>query len=110
MKTILENLMSPKNQTTDKKKKKKGEWKGEWAKPPKHNKKENIINGKAVKWCQKCNDDNGGWTTSHFTEGHTSPTNKTSESTSKNTKLELNDDLKAAMMTLNLDTKNLELN
>ena len=110
MKTILQNSMSPKNENNDKKKRKKREWKGEWAKPPEYNETEKTTNGKAVKWCQKCNDDNGRWTTTHFTEGHTGPTNKVSESTSTNEKLKLNDDLKAAMMTLNLDINNLGLN
>ena len=112
MKTILENLMSPKNESADdkKKRKKKREWKGEWAKPPENNETEKNINGKDVKWCQKCNDGNGGWTTTHFTDGHTAPTYKGTESQTNNTKLKLNDDLKAAMMTLNLDTQNMGLN
>ena len=100
--------MSPKNHTTNKKKNQ--EWKVEWAKPPENNKNQKIINGKAVNWYQKCNGSKGGQTTSHFTEGHTGPTNKISDSMSNNTKLELNDDLKAVLMTLNLDTKYLGLN
>ena len=106
MKTIIENLLTPKN--NDDKKKKKRVWKGEWAKPPENGATEKTINNKAVKWCQKCNDGKGGWTTTHFTEGHTAPTTQSSTSnqddnnTSKSMKLELNDDLKKAMATLQL--------
>ena len=73
-----------------------------------------TIKGKEVKWCAKCKNINIGWTTSHFTDGHTSKpataSQTKSEKSDNNMKLELNDELKSAMMTLNMDTNSLGLN
>ena len=105
LKTILKEIIS--NKESDRKKKKGRVWKGEWAEKPKDGETTKTIKGREVKWCEKCNEGNGGWTTSHFTDGHTAPTKNnnstdTIEQKSTHVKLELNDDLKAAMATLQL--------
>ena len=86
MKTILRNIITSK-EDDKKKKSKKRQWKGEWAKKSEEGQTTKTINGKEVKWCAKCNDGNGGWTTSHFTDGHTSKPATASQTKSENLSL-----------------------
>ena len=105
LKTVLQEILNDKKASRSKGNKKRS-YKGEWIVKPDEGQTTKTINGRECKWCEKCNDDNGAWTTSHTTDEHgkKKPSTSNNDESSDN-KLEMSDELKSALATLNLNNK-----
>ena len=69
LKTILNEILANKKAARSKGNKKRT-YKGEWIVKPEAGQTTKTINGKECKWCEKCNDGNGAWTTSCTIKEH----------------------------------------
>ena len=106
LKTVLQEILKDKKTARGKGNKKRS-YKGEWIVKPEEGQATKTINGKECKWCEKCNDGNGAWTTSHTTAEHgKKKPSSSNDDDSFNNKLEMSEELKSALATLNLSNKN----
>ena len=105
LKTVLQEILKDKKASRTKGNKKRS-YNGEQIVKPEEGQTTRTINGKECKWCEKCNDGNGAWTTSHTTEEHGKKKQSSSnDDDSSNNKLEMSEELKSALATLNLSNK-----